>query len=218
MERWWRLWRQPETAKRCDRDGVRPRLIAQAKRGTPILCFCSALLRSVLFWSAGGGGGVQGGSERRRRRWTWVGGWWSIPCTSTPRKRSPKVVGYLPARPVKTLPWWRSATAANTWSSPVPLRCVCISLCLSVSLSLVQSLLQFSASDSSACDKGLHFLLFHPVSSLDSSACNKGLHFLLLHPVSALDSSTCDNKGFHFLLLLHLESAGLLWFLGIEGF
>lgn len=68
---------------------------------------------------------------------------------------------------------------------------------LSVSLcpSLVQSLLQVSASDSSACEnKGLHFLLLYPVSSLDSSACNKGLHFLLLHPVSALDSSTCDNK------------------------
>ncbi len=96
------------------------------------------LLCSVLFWSAGaggGGGGVQGGSERRRRRWTWVGGWWSIPCTSTPRKRSPKVVGYLPARPAKTLPWWRSATAANTWSSPAPLRYVCISLCLSLCLS-----------------------------------------------------------------------------------
>jgi hypothetical protein len=88
--------------------------------------------------------------------------------------------------------------------------CMYLSLSLCVSLSLVQSLLQVSASDSSACDKGLHFLLFHPVSSLDPSACNKGLHFLLLHPVSALDSSTCDNKGLHFLMLLHLESVGLL--------
>ncbi len=88
--------------------------------------------------------------------------------------------------------------------------CMHLSLSLCVSLSLVQSLLQVSASDSSACDKGFYFLLFHPVSSLDPSACNKGLHFLLLHPVSALDSSTCDNKGLHFLMLLHLESAGLL--------
>ncbi len=180
MERWWRLWRQPETAKRCDCDGVRPRLIAQAKRGTPILC--SALLCSALLCSGQEEEGrVHGVSERRRRRWTWVGGWWSIPCTSTPRKRSPKVVGYLPARPAKTLPWWRSATAANTWSSPVPLRCVCISLCLFVSLSLL----------SRACFKSLLRILPHATRVCISCYSIQSLLWILPHATRVCISCYC---------------------------
>ncbi len=214
MERWWRLWRQPETAKRCDCDGVRPRLIAQAKRGTPILCFCSALFCSVLV-------------RRRRRRKSARRKW-----EETKKMDMSRWVVIYPVyiNSKKTLAEGRRISTSKACENPTVVEigdccqylklpcaievCMYLSLSLCVSLSLVQSLLQVSASDSSACDKGLHFLLFHPVSSLDPSACNKGLHFLLLHPVSALDSSTCDNKGLHFLMLLHLESVGLLWFLG----